>query len=429
MPDWLLPALLAALFGALAGALWMRAQARRREEQLQVGLREAEANAEQFRGAAEAAQRELVAETARRTAREEASAEAQNSFDALAGKALDTASERFLKLAQERLGKSEQQGSAELEKRKEAIQALLKPLGDSLGKLQTFQQELESKRERAYGSLETHLSELKLTATMLGDRSQALEQALRGSSQVRGRWGEIVLRRLVEMAGMVEHCNFTEQTQDSQGLRPDMIVMLPENGRIPIDSKVPLDAYASAMEASDPADRERFLKNHATALRGFVNDLGRKDYAAAIEGRIDFTVLFVPAEPMLAAAFESNPNLLEEALDKGILLATPVTLMALLKTVSLYWSQVRLSENAQLIGDAAAEYSKRVRAFSDHLVKIGKGIDSSLKAYNQAVGSFERKVRPQARKLVELGGGTTNSQEPSALDEIDNSPRELSAGD
>jgi len=421
MPDWLLPALLAALLGALAGAMWARAAARRREAQLEAERRAEAERAEGFRATADRAERDLAAVQARLDAKNESESEARNAFEALASQALGKAHESFIQMAEQRLGKSSENHAQELDKRKQAIESLLKPLSESLGKLQTFQQELESKRERAYGSLETHLNELKLTATALGERSQSLEQALRGSSQVRGRWGEMVLRRLVEMAGMLEHCDFTEQTQDGAGLRPDMIVTLPNKGLIPIDSKVPLDAYASAMQAEDPAERARFLKDHATALRGFVRDLGKKDYAGSLEGRIDFTVLFVPAEPMLAAAFEANPNLLEEALDKGILLATPVTLMALLKTVALYWGQVTLAENAREIGDAASEYAKRVKVFSGHLDKLGKNLDRSVKAFNDAVGSYESRVLPGARKLGELGAG----EQPKPLARVDERPKTL----
>lgn len=421
------------LIGGLVGALiaWWLVSTRARAQAVTLAneVVELTVRAESQAARAETAERELAAEQARRAAREEADAQTRSVFESLAGDALGKASEQFLKLAEERLGKSEQKNTSELEKRKEAIDAMLKPVGKSLDEVQRLQRELELKREKAYGSLEIHLKELKDSTGALGLRSQALEQALKGSSQARGRWGEVVLRRVVEMAGMTQHCDFIEQSQDDQGQRPDMVVLLPENGKIPIDSKVPLDAYDDAVRAEDPVERKAHLVRHAAALKGFVRQLGRKQYAEGLEGRIDFTVLFVPAEPMLAAAFEADPNLMEDAFDRGILLTTPVTLMALLRTVSLYWKQVSLADNAKLLGDAVDEYSKRVRVFSEHIVNVGKGLERSVKAYNSAVGSFERKVLPSARRVEELGGASGKAVLPEAPKEIDETPRELSSGE
>ena len=372
------------------------------------------------RARAEDAERQLD-DTARRK-------ELETTFQALASNALRSSNAEFLQLAKETLSKTETTHAKELEKRQQAIEHLVKPLGDGLEKLGKFTNEIETKRVEAYGELKSRLETLASTTDLLGRHSNALATALRGSSQARGRWGEIALRNIVEFAGMTEHCDFREQQTDASGNRPDLVVRIPGGGLIPVDAKVPFADYERASRAEEPVERKRALAAHAVALREKVRELAKKDYASQLEGEVDFTVMFVPTEPILSAALEQNPDLYSEALERKVLPATPVTLIALLRTVGVYWQQERMAENAKEVWREARELHKRLGRFSDHLEKVRKGLSSAVDGYNQAVGSYGSRVLPQGRKIEELGDILEEKQRISPLSEIDTalkeSPRE-----
>ena len=282
----------------------------------------------------------------------------------------------------------------------------LKPLRDELAKLERETKEMEKTRSQAYGSLRTELQSLRESTQTLQEQSTALATALKGSSRTRGVIGEMILRNIIEMAGMTKHCDFLEQVQTPDGGRPDIVVNLPGKGQIPIDAKFPFAAYHEAMETEDPAARESLLQQHATDLTRHIDELRRRDYATALGGQIDFTVLFLPGEHLLSAAFEQKPELLERALADRILIATPVTLVALLRTVGLYWKQHDLAEGAREIQEQASELHKRIGIFVGHLANLGKNLGRAQDAYNDAVGSYEARVLPAGRQLEALNATT-----------------------
>jgi len=306
--------------------------------------------------------------------------EMKEQFESLAGKVLDKSQKGLLEAASEHM----------------------KPLTKELEKLQKETRLIEEKRDKAYGSIKTELDSLKQATVLLQEHSTALTTALRGSSKARGDFGEMALRNIVELAGMTQHCDFDEQARTEDGKRPDLIIKMPGKGCIPVDAKFPLAAYQDAHAAEDPKERGILLEKHARDMRDHVRELKRRDYASQLDGDIDFTVMFLPGDHLLAAAFEVKPELQEEALSDRILIATPVTLVALLRTIGLYWRQHDLALGAQDIQRAAEELHNRIKTFADHLVKIGKHLSAAQDTYNSAIGSYERRILPAGRKLEEL---------------------------
>ncbi len=430
--DWLIVGL-TLLLGFAAGVLWkgQRAAAAAAEAAARAGL-----ELEQTRAALGTAQRELDAARAAFDAWK-ASIEAQRQSE---GERLKTLENAFSSLSRQALKENSEtflvQAGESLEQRRKAIDELLKPFRESLDLLQKGAQELEGKREKAYGSLETQIRQLQQATETLGQSSRSLSTALRGDARARGRWGEVALRNIAEMAGMTVHCDFsvqetlTDKSQpDAERSRPDMIVNLPGGeGRIPVDAKVPMDAYMRALDTEDPDARAAEFAKHAQDLRGHVRTLAVRDYAAILAARVDFTVMFVPSDAVLAAAYESAPDLQTEAMEKRVLLVTPVTLIALLRTVALYWNQAAVAENAQRMWDEAREFHKRVQTFSEHLAAIGRGLDGALKSYNEAVGSYEARVLPKGRQLEELQAPGAAERALPALPAIARRPRSLAAG-
>lgn len=302
----------------------------------------------------------------------------------------------------------------------------MQPLREQLKQLQKTTQEIEVKREGAYSTLTEQIDAFKQSAAALQKESAALSQALRGSHQTRGRWGELELKRIVEFAGMTEHCDFTEQKQNEEGRRPDMVVRVPgSGGSIPIDSKVPLDNYLAACEATEERIQREQMKEHAAKLRGHIRTLAQRNYPAAMENASDFTVLFLPGEALLAAAFQADPDLQSYALDNNILIATPVTLIALLRTVAIYWQQQSLAENAQTIAKEALELYKRTAVFTEHLGTAGKHLGKAVSAHNEAVASFSSRVAPQGRKLEELKITDNAQRRIEELEPVEPTVREL----
>jgi DNA recombination protein RmuC len=420
---------LIALLGLLLGGGIGAILARRASQRAQAALA---AELEEERRAHAAVREELARAAAARDALEAARADEQArrreleaSFRALAAEALKSSNEQFLQLARETFAKTEHHHVQELAKREKAIEHLVKPLGEGLEKLGKFTTELEQKRQEAYGGLNARLEQLMASTVNLDRHSNALATALCGSAQARGRWGEIALRNIVEFAGMTEHCDFVEQETDHAGNRPDLVVRLPGGGRIPVDAKVPFADYEKAHREEDPALRAALLDAHAAALRDKIRELARKDYAAQLDGKVDFTVMFVPTEPILSAALERNPDLYSEALAKKVLPATPVTLIALLRTVGVYWQQERMAENAEHIWVEAKELQKRLIIFAEHLARIRKGLVAALEGYNDAIGSYRGRILPQGRKIEELGAVADDQRRIEAIEEIEVAVREI----
>lgn len=413
MPELLTLALAAGL-GLAVGILIARSLGSREKRRLNEELQTARVD--------------LSGVRAEREANERATKSVEATFQSLASKVLLANQGQFLELAKAKLETSEKQHAGELQRRKQDIESLVKPLAEKLKELKTFTHELEGKREKAYGEIKTQIAHLCSATSQLNTQSVTLATALTGSSQARGRWGEMALRNIAELAGMTEHCDFSEQVVDDAGRRPDMVVKLPGGGAIPVDAKVPLADYLKACEETDPQRREENLRAHAAALRGFVRDLARKDYASALNGKVDYTVMFVSAEPILAAAFSKEPQLQADAMRERILIATPVTLVALLRTVGIYWRQEKVAENAEKIWQAALEFYDRVSTFQEKLSKMGKGLGMAVGAFNEAVGSFERRVLPAGRKLEDLGTVKDATRKLELPKEIEKPVREVLPG-
>ena len=309
-----------------------------------------------------------------------------------------------------------------------ALADLLQPFREKLDKLELETRALEGARKEAYATLAEKLGSLQGATAALQSSSLALATALKGDARARGRWGEVALRNIAEFAGMTLHCDFCEQETADDGSRPDMIVNMPGGeGRIPIDAKVPMDAYMIGVEATDPDTRRVAFLKHAQDMRKHVRALAGRDYAQSLGSRVDYTIMFIPADPVLSAAFEADPTLQQESMEKRVLLATPVTLVALLRTVAMYWQHTTMAENAKAVCDAAREFNARVGTFADHLQKMGRGLKSALDHYDSAVGSYERMVLPQGRRLEELGAVGQDAALPD-LEVIGRSPRAMQAG-
>ena len=344
-------------------------------------------------------------------------------FDDLAGRQLRENIENFLRLARENLGGHQQNAQASLKEREQAIEALVKPIQDSLVRTSEALREIEAERQRDFGSLRQHLTDMRESHSALQRETRNLVQAL-SKPQVRGQWGEIALRRLVELAGMTAHCDFEEQVHvvgEDGTQRPDMVVHLPEGRDVVVDVKTPLDAYLAASEASTDELRVAALRRHAQHVADRVRILSSRNYAAQFAQAPQFVVLFLPGDQFLSAALDQQPDLLDRAMNSNIILTTPSTLLALLKTVYNGWQNVRLAENAERIRGLAEDLYARIATFRNHMGKMGSALESSLRAFNAAVGSLERSVLPGARKFTELG---VRSDKPiEELVEIDVSVR------
>lgn len=379
------------------------------------------------------AQAELQAERTvavqRQAAWEDAQRQLTGTFAELSAQALEHNNAQFLELANARLKETQQVAQGELDQRKQAIEQLLSPLHEQLNKYEEGLRLLELERQKAYTGLVTQLQSLSESEQRLQNETRNLVTALRAPS-TRGRWGELQLRRVVEIAGMVEHCDFEEQvstsTEDGHQ-RPDMVVHLPGSKLVVVDAKVPLQAFLDANEATDETVRRSHLANHARQLRVHVDLLANKAYWQQFDQAPEFVVAFVPGEPLLTAAFEQDPHLLEYALTKRVLLATPVNLIALLRTVSASWQQEALTKNAREVQELGRDLYRRLATFGDHLARTGKGLSTAVEAYNKAVGSLERNVLPQARRFQQLGVIGSADKEMPGLEAVDALPRELQA--
>ena len=336
----------------------------------------------------------------------EQKAQLTEKFESLSAQVLKQNSEDFLKLAKENLTQYQQQAKNELDKKEHAFGEIIKPIQDTIEKTRTQLQDMEKERKEAHGSLSKHLESMATSQSVLNAETRNLVQAFR-RPEVRGRWGEMTLKRLAELAGLVEHCDFSEQTtvQDEEGarLRPDMIVRLPAGREIIVDSKTPLDAYLDAVEASTDAEKEIALQRHLKHVKQRVKELASKAYWHQFTQSPDFVVLFIPGDQFLNAALDLDRSLIEDALQNKVIIATPTSFVALLRAVAFGWRQETLAENAEQIKKLGEEMYSRMATFTESLSKVGKSLDQSVGHYNKAVASLTTRVMPNARKFKELG--------------------------
>ncbi|MGH7880221.1 MAG: DNA recombination protein RmuC, partial [Candidatus Binataceae bacterium] len=341
-----------------------------------------------------------------------------DAFRALAADALKASSESFLTLAAERFGSIQQQSAADLDARRGAIDRIVEPVKESLASLDREIRRIENERRGATDVLTDQLRSLSSQTNRLVD-------ALK-TPTVRGRWGEIQLRRVVEIAGMVEHCDFHEQAQfatEDGRLRPDMTVRLPGGKNVVVDAKAPLQAYMEAIEADGEAERIAKLRDHARQIRNHIEQLKGKAYWDALDHAPEFVVLFLPGEMFFSAALQQDATLIEDAAEARVILATPTTLIALLKAVGYGWRQAHLAENAERISRLGQEIHDRLAIMRDHFARIGGSLGVAVRSFNEAVGSFQSRVMPTARRFRELG--VSGKQELRDLETVDTIPREI----
>lgn len=374
------------------------------------------------------AEQQVAVLTAMRARDQAAQAELATAFKALSADALQSNNRQFLDLATQTLGRYQDGAKADLDQRQQAIDAVLTPLKEALGKVEGKIGELEQLRAAAYAGLREQVGQLMDAQGALRGETASLARALRAPS-VRGRWGELQLRRVVELAGLIDRVDFHEQPHvagEDGGLRPDMTVRLPGGGIVVIDAKAPLTAYLAAHEAVDDATRKLRFDEHARAVREHLRSLSRKAYWSQFRNAPEFVVLFLPGEAMFGAALDSAPELIEEAAGAKVILATPTTLIALLRTVALGWRQETLADSARAISAAGQELYKRLGDFGGHMTVLGKELGQALTAYNKAAASLDSRVMPSARKLEKLGAAPDGvSIDPLAP--ILDAPRSLGA--
>jgi DNA recombination protein RmuC len=376
----------------------------------------------------ELAKQELTQKT---QAFEEAQKQARDTFASLANDTLNKTSEQFLQLAKKSLESENKDATAALEQRKQAIESMLKPIREQLEQHAKAVTEMEKNREGAYQGLRQQITNLLESQQHLSQTATQLSTALKGSSASRGRWGELALRRIVELAGMVNYCDFDEQVSIWKGndqQRPDMVVHLPSDRNIVIDSKAVGESYLKAMEIDDEQQRTELIKQHANQIESRVRDLSRKDYTSGFTNAPDFVVLFIPGDSFLPPAMQAKPTLVEDALSKGVVIATPSTLVSLLKVVAMGWRESQLAENAQKVTEQATVLHERVATVIGHMEKLGKSLDTAVGHYNKMTSSFESRVLVSTKRLEEMGI-KSSKQLPESLPELEATPRELRSMD
>ncbi len=373
----------------------------------------------------EAAQEKLQLVTAART-------EMENSFKALANSALESSNANFLELARATLEKYQSQAKGELEAREKAVETLVKPIAESLKQVDEQVRELEKTRAQAYGTLTSQVASLLDTQRALQTETGNLVKALR-EPQARGRWGELQLRRVIEIAGMLDYCDFEEQMSvtnpnDDRRYRPDCVVKLPGGKNIVIDSKVPLTSYLAALQAEDNASRTLWLTDHARQLKQHIDNLAGKAYWAQFQPTPEFVVLFLPGEVFFRAALDGDAELIEYGVSQRVIVASPTTLIALLKAVAYGWNQKNLAESAQKISEAGKLLYERLCVMTRHFEDVGSRLGAALDSYNRAVGSMQRSVFPVARKFAELDKSLA-AEDLQDVQQVEKSTRQLDAPD
>ena len=442
------PTILAVVFGVLfvaaaIAAVWLFAQRQALREQratLERDLADTTTQVDTYRQAIREHEQE-VAQLQRQLAVadeqqqglkrqfDEAQQMAQKTFESLAHDALDKSYKRFVELASQRFKTEQSDASKQLEARKQAIEALVKPVREALSKQEQAFAEMDKRHRESHGGLSERLRALLEAQDRLQSSTQNLTMALR-RPEVRGRWGEIQLRRVAELAGMIPHCDFNgQQTQDTEGgaRRPDMVVNLPAGRTIVIDSKTPINAYIEAIECESDDDRATCLERHARHIEDQVRALSAKDYQRQFDRAPDFVVLFIPGEAFLHAAVQVKPDLIERAMNLNVVIATPTTLISLLKAVEMGWREERLAESAEQIKTLGVELHTRVATLIEKVQVLGDRLEKTIKAYNDMVGSLETRVAVTARKFKELGADS-NKELPAEgeMRIIERTPRPIS---
>lgn len=388
----------------------------KREGELRVAaetrLRESQANLEEQRKLLEDARKSLT-----------------ESFKALSAEALDKNNESFMALAQTKFEILQAQSKGDLETRQKAIDGLVNPLKDSLGRYEQQILEMEKTRQKAYGTLDEQLRTLAQANQRLEDETKNLRNALSSPLKARGRWGELTLRRVAELSGMSDHCDFTEQesfTTEAGRQRPDMIVNLPGNRRIAVDAKVPLQAFLDAVN-TEKTEKERAdaLATHGSLVRAHMNQLSERKYWEQVGPELELVVLFLPGESFFSAALEQDRQLIDDGMQKKVVLATPTTLIALLRSAAYLWQQEKVTENAKEISELGRDVYERLKTFLGHFQSVGASLSRSVESYNKAVGSMESRVLVSARRFKELGAA--GGEEIAELEPVDESPRALAA--
>jgi DNA recombination protein RmuC len=417
-PVYLEIGLPAAGIGLLLGLLIMWLIGRRRAQELEEDLAQTQASLKH----------QEALDEERKAAFELANARLTEAFSDISNRSLRANSDTFLQLARQNLETQQEKAKRELGEREKAVEDLVKPIRDALDASRKQIAELEKARSEAYGGIKSQLHEMQNSQKWLARETQNLVNALR-RPEVRGRWGEITLRRLVELAGMVEHCDFVEQAHSVSGgqvIRPDMLVKMPDERHLVVDVKTPLDAYLEAVEAPGDAQRKLGLERHARNVRAHIRLLSSKAYWEQFEESPEFVILFIPGDQFLSAALAEEPDLIEYALSRQIILATPTSFVALLKAVAYGWRQLALADNAREIRALAEDLYGRLGTFVSHMNRVGRQLASSVENYNKAVGSLERSVLPGARKFTELG--VQGKRDIEKLDTLDPVPRTMIEG-
>jgi DNA recombination protein RmuC len=352
--------------------------------------------------------------------------EMTDTFNALSSAALKSSSEDFLRLASEHLGKVVADTKGKLGEHQAAMDGMIKPLYETLKRYEEQIRSIEESRHKAYGSLEEQLRALALTHENLQRETSNLVSALR-KPQVRGRWGEMQLRRVAELSGMSMHCDFTEQqSMDTEKgrIRPDMIVHLPMEREIVVDSKVSLEAYLDAIAATTEDERKAKMEKHAQQVRSHMNKLASKEYWSQFKQSPEFVVLFIPGESFLSSALDMDNTIIEDGIEKRVIVATPTTFIALLRAIAYGWRQEQLTKNAQEISELGRQLYERMNILVQHFDSIGSNLEKAISAYNKAVGSMESRILPSVRRFKELG--VTGADEIPVIEQIDQTPRNLS---
>lgn len=400
------------LAAAVIAAVWLLAERRglrAERDRLHVDLTEHQTQLDATRAEFHDLEKQLVAAAEQQKSAEQMLDQLRKQlpdvFRSTANQALSESNKQFLDLAAARFKQEQTAAGKDLDARRQSIEAMVKPVREALDKTQHTMQQIETSRKEAYGSLSQQVAAMSVGQQELKQETANLVRALR-RPEVRGRWGEMQLRRVVELAGMIEHCDFDEQqtVHDEEGgrLRPDMVVRLPADRTIVIDAKTPLDAYLDSIESDDDALRQEHLARHADQIETQISALSGKDYTGQFARAPDFVVLFIPGEPFLQAAVQMRPDLMEAALRRNVVVATPSTLISLLRVVALGWREEQLAENARRISDEGQRLHERIATIAGHLQKLGGSISSAVDHYNSFVGSFETRVASSARKLEEL---------------------------
>jgi len=437
----------AVLFLIAAIVAWLRgSKASARANEIERELARSASRLEEYDGLKDALEHERTASEKLRTdhaviearlqERERALAELrtrmENDFSAMASAMLNQTHETFLKRANETFERHQEATKADAEKRRQSIDEMVRPMKDSLVRYEEGLREMRDHNKKAQGALTSQIEVLARSAESIKGEASKLATALRSGSRTRGRWGEEQLRNVVEMTGLSSYVDFTEQlslSEEGRAKQPDMVVSLPGERVIAVDSKVSLNAYLEAAEQTDDAQRTVYLAKHAEEIWTHVKGLASKNYAEALkkQGSLDFVVMFIPGENFYAAAMEHRPTLFQEAFDRGILIATPTSLIAILKSIAYGWRQEKAAENAHKVADMAKDLYAAMCKMGTNLQALGKSLETSVKRYNDTIGNIEGRVMPKARRFAEFEMPGTEKDVPE-VEPVEADVREISAG-